>query len=186
MKCPFCSHQESKVIDSRASAAADVTRRRRECEKCDRRFTTYERVEEVLPLIVKKDGRREAFDRQKLVAGLRRACDKRAVALEAIEGIVDAIERDLIDSGEKELSAQLVGEKIMGHLKRLDEVAYVRFASVYRSFRDIDEFMSELEKMARDKGAPRPDSSRPDAVAKAAGEKRPRASEPDEKKGDFP
>lgn len=153
MRCPFCSHLESKVIDSRTSAAADVTRRRRECEGCARRFTTYERVEEVLPLIVKKDGRREAFDRQKILASMRRACDKRAVAAGALEAIVDTIERDLIEVGEKEIPAQVVGEKVMLHLKKLDEVAYVRFASVYRSFKDIDAFMSELEKIARDRKA---------------------------------
>ena len=113
MKCPFCSHIESKVTDSRLSTVGDVTRRRRECESCARRFTTYERVEEVLPLVVKKDGRREMFDRQKLLGGLRRACEKRAIALERIEAIVDAIERELIDSGDKEISANVVGEKVM-------------------------------------------------------------------------
>jgi transcriptional repressor NrdR len=147
--CPFCSHLESKVIDSRVGAAGDVIRRRRECEKCARRYTTYERVEEVLPLVVKKDGRRETFDRQKVLAGLRKACDKRAVPLERLEGVVDAIERDLIESGDKEVSAQAVGEKVMTELRKVDEIAYVRFASVYRSFRDIDEFRAELEKVAR-------------------------------------
>ncbi len=151
MRCPFCSHLESKVIDSRVSAAADVTRRRRECEACAKRFTTYERVEEVMPLIVKKDGRREAFDRQKILSGLRRACDKRAVSLDQLEGILDAVERDLIDTGEKEVSAQRVGERVMQELRKLDEIAYVRFASVYRSFRDLDEFMAELESIARDR-----------------------------------
>jgi transcriptional repressor NrdR len=151
MRCPFCSHIESKVIDSRVSAAADVTRRRRECEACAKRFTTYERVEEIMPLIVKKDGRREAFDRQKILSGLRRACDKRAVSLDQLEAILDAVERDLIDTGDKEVSAQRVGERVMQELRKLDEVAYVRFASVYRSFRDIDEFMAELESIARDR-----------------------------------
>jgi transcriptional repressor NrdR len=151
VRCPFCSHLESKVIDSRVSVAADVTRRRRECEACAKRFTTYERVEEVMPLIVKKDGRREAFDRQKILSGLRRACDKRAVSLDQLEGILDAVERDLIDTGDKEVSAQRVGERVMAELRKLDEVAYVRFASVYRSFRDIDEFMAELESMARER-----------------------------------
>jgi transcriptional repressor NrdR len=131
------------------STAGDVTRRRRECEQCARRFTTYERVEEIVPLVVKKDGRREMFDRQKLMSGLRRACDKRAVPLERLEGIVDAIERELIDSGDKEVSAQVVGEKVMAHLRHTDEIAYVRFASVYRSFRDIAEFMTEIENIAR-------------------------------------
>lgn len=127
----------------------DVTRRRRECESCTRRFTTYERVEEIVPLVVKKDGRREAFDRQKLLAGLRKACDKRAVSLAQLDAILDAVERDLIDTGDKEVSAQRVGEKVMHELRKVDEIAYVRFASVYRSFRDIDEFMTELESIAR-------------------------------------
>jgi transcriptional repressor NrdR len=130
-------------------AAGDVTRRRRECESCARRFTTYERVEEIVPLVVKKDGRREAFDRQKVLAGLRKACDKRAVSLAQLEAILDAVERDLIDTGDKEVSAQKVGEKVMHELRKVDEIAYVRFASVYRSFRDIDEFMTELESIAR-------------------------------------
>lgn len=137
------------MIDSRLGATGDVTRRRRECESCARRFTTYERVEEIVPLVVKKDGRREAFDRQKLLAGLRKACDKRAVSLAQLEAIVDAVERDLIDTGDKEVSAQKVGEKVMHELRKVDEIAYVRFASVYRSFRDIDEFMTELESIAR-------------------------------------
>ena len=151
MRCPFCSHVESKVIDSRVSAAADVTRRRRECEACAKRFTTYERVEQVMPLIVKKDGRREAFDRQKILNGLRRACEKRAVSLDQLEAILDSVERDLIDTGEMEIGAQRVGERVMQELRKLDEVAYVRFASVYRSFKDLDEFMAELESIARDR-----------------------------------
>jgi transcriptional repressor NrdR len=137
------------VIDSRMGTLGDVTRRRRECESCARRFTTYERVEEIVPLVVKKDGRREAFDRQKLLAGLRKACDKRAVSLAQLDSILDAVERDLIDTGDKEVSAQKVGEKVMYELRKVDEIAYVRFASVYRSFRDIDEFMTELESIAR-------------------------------------
>ena len=151
MKCPFCSHLESKVTDSRLSTVGDVTRRRRECESCARRFTTYERVEEIMPLVVKKDGRRETFDRQKILNGLRKACDKRAVSLEQLDGILDAVERDLIDTGEKEVSAKRVGERVMQELRKVDEVAYVRFASVYRSFRDLDEFMAELESMARER-----------------------------------
>ena len=129
------------MIDSRASTAGDVTRRRRECENasCARRFTTYERVDEVLPLVVKKDGRREMFDRQKVLYGLRKACEKRAIA----------IERELIDAGDKEITGMRVGEKVMNHLRELDDIAYVRFASVYRSFRDIEEFRLELEKIAR-------------------------------------
>lgn len=148
MKCPFCGQLESKVTDSRAGTAGDVIRRRRECEACQRRFTTYERVEEVLPLVVKKDGRREAFERNKVLAGLRRACDKRAVSSDRIEEVVDAIERELMDSGEKEVASERVGERVMAHLRELDPVAYVRFASVYRQFKDIDELRSEIEQLA--------------------------------------
>ncbi len=151
MKCPFCTHLESKVIDSRASAGGDVIRRRRECESCARRFTSYERVEETLPLVIKKDGRRETFDRQKIFYGLKRACDKRAVPVERIAQAIDAIERALIESDRKEVSSIDIGERVMVHLRSLDEVAYVRFASVYRSFRDIAEFQSELERIAQDK-----------------------------------
>ncbi len=149
MKCPFCGHLESKVTDSRVGTAGDVIRRRRECETCARRFTTYERVEEVLPLVVKKDGRREPFDRQKVLGGLHRACDKRAVPVARLEQIVDSIERELMDSGEKEVTANLVGEKVMAHLRELDPVAYVRFASVYRQFRDIDELQREIDQLAK-------------------------------------
>ncbi len=149
MKCPFCAHLESKVTDSRASATGDVIRRRRECEGCERRFTTYERVEEVLPLVVKKDGRREPFERQKVLAGLRRACDKRAVPLERLEEIEGALERELIESGDKEVRSESVGERVMAHLREVDPVAYVRFASVYRQFRDIDELRSEIEQLSR-------------------------------------
>ncbi len=151
MKCPFCAHVESKVIDSRASAGGDVIRRRRECESCARRFTSYERVEETFPLVIKKDGRRETFDRQKIFYGLKKACDKRAVPVERIEHAIDAIERSLIDSDRKEVSSIDIGERVMVQLRSLDEVAYVRFASVYRSFRDIAEFQSELERIAQDK-----------------------------------
>ena len=148
MKCPFCSTLESKVIDSRASAAGDVIRRRRECEQCAKRFTSYERVEDVFPPVVKKDGAREPYDRQKLVLGLRKACYKRPVAVEKIEEVVDTIERELVESDKKEISARDLGEKVMAHLRTVDEVAYVRFASVYRSFRDLDEFRTELDKIA--------------------------------------
>jgi transcriptional repressor NrdR len=147
VKCPFCGHLESKVTDSRVGTAGDVIRRRRECETCVRRFTTYERVEEVLPLVVKKDGRREAFERQKVLAGLRRACDKRAVPLADLEQIVDAIERELIDGGEKEVRTEQVGVRVMAHLRGVDPVAYVRFASVYRQFRDIDELRTEIDQL---------------------------------------
>lgn len=149
MKCPFCGNADSKVTDSRAGASGDVIRRRRECEGCERRFTTYERVEEVLPLVVKKDERREQFDRQKVLSGLRRACDKRAVPVARLEEIVDAIERELMESGEKEVSAQSIGERVMKQLRSVDPVAYVRFASVYRQFKDISELRTEIEELAR-------------------------------------
>ena len=151
MKCPFCAHPESKVIDSRESAAGDVIRRRRECEKCEKRFTSYERLDDVFPPVVKKDGRREPYDRHKLVAGLRKACSKRPVSEERIDEAADAIERSLVESDAKEVSANALGERVMTALRGLDEVAYIRFASVYRQFRDIDEFRVELEKMARDR-----------------------------------
>jgi transcriptional repressor NrdR len=152
MRCPFCGHLEDKVIDSRAAATGDVIRRRRECESCARRFTTYERVEDVLPTVVKKDGRREPFDRQKLVRGLRIACSKRPVSIERIEAIADAIEREAQESERREITASELGDRVMHHLRELDEVAYVRFASVYRSFRDIDEFLSELGKLVKQRG----------------------------------
>jgi transcriptional repressor NrdR len=149
MKCPFCGHLESSVVDSRLSATGEITRRRRSCDACERRYTTYERVEETLPTVVKKDGRREAFDRQKLIVGLRIACNKRPVSVEQIEAIADAIERDLQEGGEKEIRASLIGERVMARLREADEVAYVRFASVYRSFRDLDEFVEELGKLVK-------------------------------------
>ena len=153
MKCPFCSHLESRVIDSRLSREGDVTRRRRECEACERRFTTYERVEEILPLVVKKDGRRETYDRLKIVTGLKKACEKRPISIETIEEIADHIERTLQGRGEKEISGAVIGEEVMRHLYDLDKVAYVRFSSVYRSFQDIDEFMSELRDLIRERSA---------------------------------
>jgi transcriptional repressor NrdR len=152
MKCPYCSDLDNKVIDSRLSQGGEVTRRRRECARCTRRYTTYERVEESLPLVVKKDGRREPFDHGKLLAGLKKACEKRPVPADAIEAIVDTIERDLAESGEKEVASTLIGERVMHKLREVDEVAYVRFASVYRSFRDIQEFMDEMNALLRGKG----------------------------------
>jgi transcriptional repressor NrdR len=145
MKCPFCSHIENRVIDSRLSREGDVTRRRRECARCDRRFTTYERVEEILPLVVKKDGRRETYDRLKIIAGLRKACEKRPVSVSTIEEVADRIERFLQSVGDKEVSSAVIGEEVMRQLYDLDKVAYVRFASVYRSFQDLDAFMQELK-----------------------------------------
>jgi transcriptional repressor NrdR len=153
MKCPFCGHAEDKVIDSRTGGAGDVIRRRRECDGCTRRFTTYERIEDVLPTVVKKDGGREPFDRQKLVRGARIACIKRPVAMERIEAIADAIEREIQESERREVTSSELGERMMVHLRAIDEVAYVRFASVYRSFRDVDEFLSELGKLVKEREA---------------------------------
>lgn len=151
MKCPYCGVLDNKVIDSRLSQGGEATRRRRECEGCNRRYTTYERVEQVLPMVVKRDGRRQPFDRMKLLAGLRRAVVKRPVPAEALDRLVDAVERDLMESGEKEVQAAAVGEKVMEGLRDLDSVAYVRFASVYRQFKDLDEFLLELSRL-REKG----------------------------------
>src|SRR4051812_16173195 len=151
MKCPFCNHLEDKVIDSRAANTGEVIRRRRECASCERRFTTYERVEDILPTVVKKDGRREPFDRQKLVRGLRIACNKRPVSTDQIDAIADAIEREAQESERREVSSAELGNRVMKHLRDLDEVAYVRFASVYRSFRDIDQFIAELGELVKAK-----------------------------------
>jgi len=148
VQCPFCLKLDSKVIDSRVSTAGDVIRRRRECEGCARRFTSRERVEDVLPVVVKKDGAREPFDREKVLRGVRLACNKRPIAMERIEGFIDELERQLIEGEAKEVESREIGERVMKLLRELDEVAYVRFASVYRSFRDIDEFRSELDRMA--------------------------------------
>lgn len=144
MKCPFCTHDDTRVVDSRLGKEGNNIRRRRECIECERRFTTYERVEETLPLVIKKDGRREAFERQKIISGIQRACEKRPVSIATIEKVVDQMEVSLQESGEKEIDSSRIGEAIMEALQSLDEVAYVRFASVYRQFRDINEFMSEL------------------------------------------
>ncbi|MDP9033306.1 MAG: transcriptional regulator NrdR [Myxococcota bacterium] len=153
MRCPFCSHLESKVIDSRVSTAGDVIRRRRECEACVRRFTSRERVEDVLPVVVKKEGVREPFDREKVLRGVRLACNKRPVPMDGIARFIDELERELIEGEAKEVRSQEIGERVMRKLRELDEVAYVRFASVYRRFGDIDEFRTELEEMARSRAA---------------------------------
>ncbi len=157
MKCPFCGHDDTRVVDSRLGKEGNNIRRRRECVKCERRFTTYERVEESLPLVVKKDGRREVFDRQKIIAGMQRACEKRPVSIATIEQVVDRLEQKLQESGDKEIPASRVGEAVMEALQTIDEVAYVRFASVYRQFRDINEFMAELSDiLAKGTGAKNP------------------------------
>jgi transcriptional repressor NrdR len=151
MKCPFCHETDNRVIDSRLSKDSNMIRRRRECNRCSRRFTTYERVEEMMPLVVKKDGRRENYDRAKIINGLKRACEKRPVSIDTIEAIADRIERTLQEGGEKEITASVIGEALMRELHDIDQVAYVRFASVYRSFKDIGEFMAELEDLIKER-----------------------------------
>ena len=145
MKCPFCTSLDNKVIDSRLSKDGNVVRRRRECIECHRRFTTHERVEEIMPVVIKKDGRREIFDRGKILSGVQKACSNRPVSIDAIEGLVDRVERHFQDKGDKEIICNEVGEIVMRELHQLDEVAYVRFASVYRQFKDISEFMTEVK-----------------------------------------
>ena len=151
MKCPFCGHREDKVIDSRESEEDDYIRRRRECLKCERRFTTYERIEGISLMVVKKDGRREPFDRKKILAGLTKACEKRPISTETLEELTDTIERTLQKRFDKEVQAKQIGEELMHRLHELDEVAYVRFASVYRQFKDLNEFMGELKEIISNK-----------------------------------
>ena len=147
MKCPYCGHLENRVVDSRLNKDFTITRRRRMCDACSRRFTTYERLEVTMPMLIKKDGRREAWDRHKVVEGLQKACEKRPVSMEQIDEFVDSLERELQDLGEREIPVRLVGERVMDGLRKLDGVAYVRFASVYRQFKDLSEFMAELKGM---------------------------------------
>ncbi len=149
MKCPFCGHVEDKVVDSRESREGDVIRRRRECLKCERRFTSYERIDEIAYMVVKKDGRREPFDREKIRAGVMKACEKRPIPMAKVEALVHAIEKYVQDSPDRERSTEKLGEMIMRRLKELDKVAYVRFASVYLEFKDVSEFMSELKTLVR-------------------------------------
>jgi transcriptional repressor NrdR len=151
MKCSYCGHLGDKVVDSRESKEGDVIRRRRECLECGRRFTSYERIDEIPYMVVKKDGRRERFERQKLVAGLLKACEKRPVRVAALESVADKVEAALQEKPEREISTEEVGAYVMHELKVLDKVAYVRFASVYRNFRDIDEFTNELNELLRTK-----------------------------------
>lgn len=148
MRCPFCDHIEDKVIDSRQSRDGDVIRRRRECLKCEGRFTSYERIEDILPHVIKKDNRREPFDRQKILQGLEKACEKRPISVESREDLVKKIEKALQSVNEKEIPSTFIGEQIMNSLKEIDEVAYVRFASVYRQFKDINEFIQEIKDIA--------------------------------------
>lgn len=145
MKCPYCGHFDNKVTDSRLNKDSTITRRRRSCLSCNQRFTTYERLEVMMPMLVKKDGRRESWDRQKMVIGLEKACEKRPVSVDKIDEFVDNIERKLQDLGAKEVLSKVIGEWVMEDLPALDEVAYVRFASVYRQFKDVNEFMAELK-----------------------------------------
>lgn len=147
MKCPFCDSPDTKVIDSRPTDEGYAIRRRRGCDRCNKRFTTYEKVEEMILMVVKKDGKREAFDRNKLLRGIARACEKRPVSLATMEAMVEEIERKLNNYMEKEIQSEFVGELVMDELKKVDEVSYVRFASVYRQFTDVNTFMKEIEKL---------------------------------------
>ena len=147
MKCPYCGFTQDRVVDSRESKEADSIRRRRECERCEKRFTTYERLDEIPYMVIKKDGRREKFERQKVLSGLLRACEKRPVPAAQLESIVNMVESFVVDSAERERSSLEVGELIMQQLKALDTVAYIRFASVHRDFQDVNEFKSELESL---------------------------------------
>ena len=151
MKCPFCGFENDKVVDSRESKEGESIRRRRECLKCEKRFTTYERIDEIPYMVVKKDGRREKFERQKVLSGLLRACEKRPISMGKMEQIVNEVEQFVIDSPERERTASELGEQIMNHLKQIDKVAYIRFASVYRDFKDVGEFHSELESLLNGK-----------------------------------
>lgn len=147
MKCPFCGEINNKVIDSRLSKNGDVIRRRRECILCSRRFTTYEHIEEIPIMIIKKDGRREVFNREKVRAGIQRACEKRDISMDVIDEFVDELERDLRETGKKEIPSRDIGERIISRLHELDDVAYVRFASVYREFKDVNDFVDELKNL---------------------------------------
>ncbi len=147
MKCPFCGEIDDKVIDSRLNKTGNAIRRRRECIVCGRRFTTYERVEEIPIMLVKKDGRREVFTREKVRSGIQRACEKRKISMDVIEDFLDELERDLRETGEKEIPSSMIGEKVMSRLHEIDDIAYVRFASVYREFKDVNDFVSELKNL---------------------------------------
>ena len=151
MKCPFCSNMENKVIDSRLSKDGQTIRRRRECNDCGKRFTTYERIEEVMPNVVKADGRREPFDHNKLVTGIRIACEKRAVPLTKIEELVEDIEKQLQETGEKEVESSLIGEEVLVRLADIDDVAYIRYASIFRNFADLSEFADELHELLEER-----------------------------------
>src|SRR5579864_2191693 len=175
MRCPFCRHRGNRVVDSRMSGDGATIRRRRVCSACKRRFTTYERVEEAAPMVVKKDNRREPYDRNKIVAGIKKACEKRPVSMETIEQLADRIEASVAERGGKEVPSSFIGAAVMNELHRVDQVAYVRFASVYRSFKDIGEFMRELEDLIR---------LRKEADAAPAVPVRDRKGEPASRKGE--
>jgi len=147
MRCPFCREPDTRVVDSRPSQDGKAIRRRRECTRCGKRFTTYERVEEFQPLVVKKDGRRQPFNRMKIIEGILKACEKRPVSLEQIEGFVSELEKEIQDQGEKEIPSSAIGERVMARLKTWDDVAYVRFASVYKQFKDLNAFMAQLKEL---------------------------------------
>jgi len=149
MRCPFCQHEETKVLDSRQIEGGTAIRRRRECDVCNRRFTTYEKYEELQLMVVKKDGRREPFSRQKLLAGMVKACEKRPISTEQLENMVSEMEKGLRDTNEREVPSKLIGEEVMNRLFTMDEIAYIRFASVYRQFKDIHKFMEELEELVK-------------------------------------
>lgn len=153
MNCPFCGHLHDKVVDSRESKEGDAIRRRRQCLRCERRFTTYERIDEVPYMVVKKDGRREKFDRQKVLAGLLKACEKRPVAMSRLSELVNLVESKVIDSSDREIPTTEIGEILMEGLRELDKIAYVRFASVYRDFQDEEAFFNELKNLMRHKGS---------------------------------
>ncbi len=151
MRCPYCDYYESKVIDSRPTDEGQAIRRRRECTKCSKRFTTYEKIEDIPLVVIKKDGNRQSYNRNKLLNGIIRACEKRPVSMKVIEDVVDEIEKSLFNSMEREITTDLIGEMVMNRLKNIDEVAYVRFASVYRQFKDLNTFMDELKKILDEK-----------------------------------
>ena len=166
MKCPFCGHPEDRVVDSRVGREGEFIRRRRECLKCRRRYTTYEYIEDVLPMVVKRDGRREPFDRQKLRSSILKACEKRSVGVQAVDDVVADIEQRLHDRAEKEISSLELGDLVMEHIQKLDQVAYVRFASVYRQFKDISQFMDEVKGLLKEGEKPK-GGAKPAAVAAA-------------------
>jgi len=167
VKCPFCGHTEDRVVDSRVGREGEFIRRRRECLKCQRRYTTYEYIEDVLPHVVKLDSRREPFDRQKLRASILKSCEKRSVGVQAVDDVVGEIESQLHDRAEKEISSEELGKIVMEHLQKLDPVAYVRFASVYRKFKDVGQFVDEVRGLQRDDKAKAATAAKPKAVAKA-------------------